>query len=82
MSSTSDQATPATVTGPLRVVVDRDACVGHGRCYTLAPDVWASDDEGFPELVSEQPLATAELQRQARLSVAACPERALSVEQL
>jgi len=82
MGTTSEKATTQIGTGALRIVVDRDVCVGHGRCYTLAPDVWASDDEGFPELVAGDVLSGPELQRQARLSVAACPERALRIEEL
>ncbi len=31
----------------MRVVIDHEACTGHGRCYTLAPDVFDSDDAGY-----------------------------------
>ena len=27
-----------------RVTVDADRCTGHGRCYTLAPDVFDADE--------------------------------------
>jgi ferredoxin len=27
-----------------RVSVDADRCTGHGRCYTLAPDVFDADE--------------------------------------
>ena len=30
-----------------RVAVDADRCVGHGRCYTLAPEVFDSDERGY-----------------------------------
>ena len=26
--------------------MDGDACTGHGRCYSLAPDVFEPDDDG------------------------------------
>ena len=71
----------APATPGLRVVVDREACVGHGRCYSTAPAVFTSDDEGYVELVVDRP-DTPELQRQARLGAKSCPERALSVEDL
>ena len=29
-----------------RVRVDAALCVGHGRCYVLAPDVFGEDDRG------------------------------------
>lgn len=63
----------------LRVVADRDACVGHGRCYSLAPAVFGSDDEGFVDVLVER-ADTPDLQRQARTGVQNCPEHALSVE--
>jgi ferredoxin len=31
---------------PLRIELDRAVCTGHGRCYVLAPDVFAPDDAG------------------------------------
>jgi ferredoxin len=36
----------------VRVRVDPDLCVGHGRCYVLAPDVFAPDDFGHCEIVA------------------------------
>ena len=35
----------------MRVTVDADVCTGHGRCYALAPDVFAPDDFGHCEIV-------------------------------
>ena len=29
-----------------RVSVDAELCTGHGRCYTLAPDVFDADEVG------------------------------------
>ena len=31
----------------MRLVVDAAKCSGHGRCYTVAPDLLEADDEGF-----------------------------------
>ena len=31
----------------MRVVVDREKCQGHNRCYALAPEVFDVDDLGF-----------------------------------
>ena len=31
----------------MKVSVDAEVCTGHGRCYVLGPDVFASDDGRF-----------------------------------
>jgi ferredoxin len=61
----------------MKVSVDSEACVGHGRCYALAPDVFGADDHGHCEiLVDEVP---SELEEQARIGAANCPERAITL---
>jgi ferredoxin len=61
----------------MRVQVDSAACVGHGRCYALAPDVFAPDDRGHCEIVVDD--VPRELEEQARAGEANCPERAISI---
>jgi ferredoxin len=62
----------------VKIVLDDGACVGHGRCYALAPDVFDADDQGHCVLrVVDVP---AESQDGARVAVANCPEAALSIE--
>jgi ferredoxin len=61
----------------MRVRVDADLCVGHGRCYVLAPDVFASDDFGHCEIVTE--VVEGELAEHARLGADNCPERAITL---
>ncbi len=63
----------------LRVVLDPAACTGHGRCYTLAPDVFDADQEGHC-VVRTSEIGNAELEAQARLGVVNCPERALHLD--
>jgi len=64
---------------PVRVSIDHNACTGHGRCYTLAPDVFESDDSGYGQVrVAEVP---PELEDQARAAVRNCPERAISIDE-
>ena len=61
----------------MRIALDVAACVGHGRCYALAPEVYAPDDRGHCELlVTEVP---PELEEQACIGEANCPERAISI---
>jgi ferredoxin len=62
-----------------RVRLDASRCVGHGRCYALAPEVYEDDDEGHCRLrFAELP---PELLDAARRGAANCPEDALAVEE-
>jgi ferredoxin len=62
----------------MRVRVDAEACTGHGRCYSLAPELFSADDEGHCVLEHEE--VPEGLEDQARLGVQNCPERAITVE--
>lgn len=62
----------------MKVVVDADLCVGHGRCYALAPDVFGADDYGHAVVLVDD--VEGALADQARTGVENCPERAISVE--
>jgi len=62
----------------MKVTVDPDLCVGHGRCYALAPDVFAPDDFGHCEIIVESPEGA--LVDQARIGAENCPERAISID--
>lgn len=61
----------------MKLMIEADRCTGHGRCYSLAPDLFDSDDEGHGVVtVGEVP---AERERQADVCIANCPEGAISV---
>ena len=62
----------------MRVRVDRAKCVGHGRCYVLAPDVFEDDERGHC-VVTRAELAP-ELVEQARRGASNCPEAAIELE--
>ncbi len=62
----------------MRVRVDPERCVGHGRCYVLAPDVFEEDERGHCVIPREE--VPAALEGQARLGEGNCPERAITVE--
>lgn len=62
----------------MRIRLDVDSCVGHGRCYALAPRVFGPDDMGHCEVLVVEP--PAELFERARAGVEACPEDALGIE--
>ncbi len=61
--------------GKLKVEHDSDACVGHGRCYLLAPDVFDEDEQGHG--IVKLASVPAELHKQARLAAENCPEDAI-----
>jgi ferredoxin len=62
----------------MKLILDEAACVGHGRCYALAPDVFEPDDHGHCVLLHED--VPAELEDGARAGAANCPESAITVE--
>jgi ferredoxin len=63
----------------MKIVFDRAKCQGHGRCYSLAPEVFESDDEGYAVLLVSGEVPT-ELEDAARLAADNCPEYAITVE--
>jgi ferredoxin len=63
----------------MKVRVDPDLCVGHGRCYALAPAVFDTDDYGHCFIENED--VPAELAEQARIGEQNCPEHAITVEE-
>lgn len=61
----------------MRVRVDREKCVGHGRCYVLAPDVFQEDDCGHCLIASEA--IPPDLEERARAGAVNCPEQAIEI---
>ena len=64
----------------MRVHVDEERCEGHGRCYALAPLVFEPDEIGNSHPVRDGIVAPGEEDR-ARLAVANCPERAITIDE-
>ena len=62
----------------MRLRVDRGLCVGHGRCYELAPELFGEDDRGHCDLLRET--LPPELVERARDAESNCPEGAIAVE--
>jgi ferredoxin len=60
-----------------RVTVDADRCVGHGRCYTLAPDVFDADEVGHSIVLAED--VSGESEAQAADAERNCPEDAITL---
>jgi ferredoxin len=62
----------------VKVIVDSSKCSGHGRCYSLAPEIFESDEDGLAvvKLDAVGPDLRASLDRAMKL----CPELAISIE--
>jgi ferredoxin len=64
----------------MKLTIDAAMCTGHGRCYTLAPDLLTYDEEGFVTergSTIEVPAGQEEAAREAALS---CPEGAITID--
>lgn len=68
----------------MKLEVDRDQCVGHGKCYLSAPNLFAPDerdDWGKPiVLVPDIDPADTALVAAARLATTLCPEFAITFD--
>jgi ferredoxin len=63
----------------MKLRLDNDLCVGHGRCYALAPELFDADDRGHCVLKYEGDIPV-ELETAARTGSENCPEDALILE--
>ena len=63
----------------MRLCVDAAACQGHGRCYTLAPELLDSDDEGYVSIRGGSVEVPEELRELAEDIVGSCPEQAITL---
>lgn len=61
----------------MEIRFDRDACTGHGRCYTVGPEVYRSDEDGY--CVDPTGSVPTGLEGAARLGADNCPEEAIRV---
>ena len=59
------------------ISIDEAKCAGHGRCYALAPELFApDDDEGFGQVIAQP---NADQLGDARRAADNCPEQAVDV---
>jgi ferredoxin len=64
----------------VRVVIDALKCQGHGRCFTLAPALFAYDELGNGQVIGDGALS-ADTLALAQLAQANCPEHAIDIEE-
>jgi ferredoxin len=61
----------------MKIVVDFDRCQSHGVCTEEAPEVFQLTDEGFLEILKEQPEET--LRDSVERAVERCPTAAIRI---
>ena len=64
----------------VKLTINHERCTGHGRCYSLAPELFDCDDQGYSILVAPEAEVPKGLEDKARLAVTSCPENCLSLE--
>jgi ferredoxin len=63
----------------MQLRIDAERCTGHGRCYSLAPDLFEPDDEGNGVVVGDGTVLP-DQEDVARRAATNCPERAVIVD--
>jgi ferredoxin len=61
----------------MKLYIDGSVCTGHGRCYTLAPELLTYDDEGYVSVRDTDIEVPDEHVDAARIAASACPEQAI-----
>ena len=61
----------------VRLAVDGSSCMGHGRCYQMAPDLLAYDDEGYVTIRDQTIDVPADQVEAAEDAEGTCPEQAI-----
>lgn len=64
----------------MKVNVDRETCMGHGMCNTIAPEVYEISDDGFNEMGTFEVPAGKEAV--AARGARSCPERAIQTTEV
>jgi ferredoxin len=64
----------------VKVHVDQEICQGHGRCYSLAPELFEPDEIGNGIEIGGGEVAPGH-EDAARKAVLNCPERAITIEE-
>jgi ferredoxin len=69
--------THASPAGSVRLAVNGDLCRGHGRCYSLFPDLFDADDQSMSHVISDTAPAA-----EAAQAASNCPERAITIREV
>jgi ferredoxin len=63
----------------MKLDIDAKRCMGHARCYAMAPDLLTEDEEGFVAERGQVLDVPVGLEGQAEEAASACPESALAI---
>ena len=63
----------------MKLAVDAAGCMGHGRCYLMAPDLLADDDEGYVTIRGQAIDVPADQVDAAEDAAGTCPEQAITL---
>jgi ferredoxin len=63
----------------VRLAVDGASCMGHGRCYTAAPDLLTFDEEGYVTIRDHEIKVPADQREAAEEATGSCPEEAITL---
>jgi ferredoxin len=63
----------------VKLTVDGAHCMGHGRCYQMAPDLLTCDEEGYVTIRDQTIDVPADHVEAAEDAEATCPEQAISL---
>ena len=63
----------------MKLTVDGKNCMGHGRCYMMAPDLLACDDEGYVTIRDQTIDVPADQVEVADDAAGTCPEQAITL---
>jgi ferredoxin len=63
----------------MRLTVDAAGCMGHGRCYLMAPDLLACDDEGYVTIRGQTVEVPDDQLEAAEDAAGTCPEQAITL---
>lgn len=61
----------------MRVITERDRCVGSGQCALLSPQVFDQDDDGLVVVLVEEPAES--LRSGVAQAADLCPSRSIRV---
>jgi ferredoxin len=61
----------------VKIAVDGVACMGHGRCYQLAPRLLTCDDEGYVTIRDQVIDVPGDQVAAAEEAAGTCPEEAI-----
>jgi ferredoxin len=63
----------------MKMTVDGEQCMGHGRCYRLLPDLLSCDDEGYVTIRDQTIGIPPDLLDLAEEAEGSCPEGAITL---